>query len=76
MGELAIVARERGILVLVEVRSRAEFGHAALMVGRATRRKVISVATYYLATVQPELEECRLDVRSRVASSTSSRTPC
>ena len=64
IGELDIVARDRGILVFVEVRSRAddEFGHAALMVGRRKQRKVIDVATYYLATVRPEFDECRFDV--------------
>ncbi len=64
IGELDVVARDRGVLVFVEVRSRGddEHGNAAEMVGRRKQRKVIRVATYYLGTHDPEYEECRFDV--------------
>ncbi len=64
IGELDVIARDRGVLVFVEVRSRAdnEHGHAAEMVTRRKQRKVIRVALYYLGTVRPRFDECRFDV--------------
>jgi len=63
-GELDIIARDRGVLVFVEVRSRSDDGHgsAAEMIRRTKQRRVARVATYYLATVQPDFEECRFDI--------------
>ena len=64
IGELDVIARDRGVLVFVEVRSRADdsHGHAAEMVTRRKQRKVIRVALYYLGSEQPEFDECRFDV--------------
>jgi putative endonuclease len=64
VGELDIVARDAGVLVFVEVRSRsdAEHGSAAEMVGPAKQRRVARVAAYYLATQAPVFDECRFDV--------------
>ena len=63
-GELDIIARDRGVLVFVEVRSRsdAEHGSAAEMVGPGKQRRVARVAAYYLATQAPVFDECRFDV--------------
>jgi len=64
IGELDIVARDRGVLVFVEVRSRAnsEHGHALEMVGRRKQRKVTRVAQSYLAWRRPLFDEARFDV--------------
>src|SRR5262245_12058550 len=64
VGELDIVARDRGVLVFVEVRSRADHqhGHALEMVGRTKQRRVSRVAQCYLAYRRPCFEEARFDV--------------
>ena len=63
-GELDIVARDAGVLVFVEVRSRSddEHGHAAEMVRRRKQRRVIRVARCYLAAAAPNFDHCRFDV--------------
>lgn len=63
-GELDLVARDRGVLVFVEVRSRADadHGHAAEMVDAQKQRRVARVAEVYLATRAPEYDEVRFDV--------------
>ena len=63
-GELDVVARDAGVLVFVEVRSRSddEHGHAAEMVRRRKQRRVIRVARYYVAAAEPDYESCRFDV--------------
>jgi putative endonuclease len=63
-GELDIIARDAGVLVFVEVRSRSddEHGHAAEMVRRRKQRRVIRVARYYVAVAEPRFEHCRFDV--------------
>jgi putative endonuclease len=63
-GELDIIARDDGVLVFVEVRSRSddEHGRAAEMVQRRKQRRVIRVARYYLAAAAPAFERCRFDV--------------
>ena len=63
-GELDLIARDDGVLVFVEVRSRSddEHGHAAEMVRRRKQRRVIRVARCYLATAAPAFERCRFDV--------------
>ncbi|HEY6177689.1 MAG TPA: YraN family protein [Kofleriaceae bacterium] len=63
-GELDIVARDDGVLVFVEVRSRSddEHGHAAEMVRRRKQRRVVRVARCYVAAAQPQFEHCRFDV--------------
>jgi putative endonuclease len=65
IGELDIVARDpHGVLVFVEVRSRAdaEHGHAAEMVGPRKRRRVARMARWYLHTRRPAFDEVRFDV--------------
>lgn len=63
-GELDLVARDRGVLVFVEVRSRSsvEHGHAAEMVGARKRRHVERVAEVYLAIERPIEDDVRFDV--------------
>ena len=63
-GELDLVARDRGVLVFVEVRSRADadHGHAAEMVDAHKQRRVARVAEVYLATRVLEYDEVRFDV--------------
>ncbi len=64
LGELDIVAEHDGVLVFVEVRSRAndEHGDAVETVGPRKRRQVARVAEVYLAHRRPPHEECRFDV--------------
>lgn len=63
-GELDIIARDGDVLVFVEVRSRAddEHGSAVDMIRRTKQRRVARVAAYYLATVEPEFDQCRFDI--------------
>lgn len=63
-GELDLIARDAGVLVFVEVRSRSddEHGHAAEMIRRRKQRRVIRVARCYLAAASPVFEHCRFDV--------------
>jgi putative endonuclease len=63
-GELDLIARDRGILVFVEVRSRAdaEHGHAAEMVDANKQRQVARVAEYYLAMRDLDYDQVRFDV--------------
>lgn len=63
-GEIDLIARDAGVLVFVEVRSRSddEHGHAAEMVRRCKQRRVIRVARYYVAAAAPQFEHCRFDV--------------
>ena len=63
-GELDLIARDRGVLVFVEVRSRAdaEHGHAAEMVDAHKQRQVARVAEYYLAMREPDYDQVRFDV--------------
>lgn len=64
LGELDIVARDRGTLVFVEVRSRADsmHGNAVEMVNVHKRRKVTRVAWSYIATRRPHFVTARFDV--------------
>jgi len=64
VGELDIVARDRDVLVFVEVRSRTDgqHGHALEMVGHSKRRKVSRVAQSYIAIRRPRFDEARFDV--------------
>lgn len=64
LGELDIVARDGGVLVFVEVRSRrsAAFGSALEAVSRRKRQRVTRVAMQYLAYRRPRFETARFDV--------------
>ena len=64
VGEIDIVARDGDVLVFVEVRSRSDDAHgsAVEMIRNTKQRRVVRVARYYLATVEPVFEQCRFDV--------------
>lgn len=63
-GELDLVARERDVLVFVEVRSRvdATHGKAAQMVSPGKQKKVTRVAGMYLMLERPRYQHARFDV--------------
>ena len=64
IGELDIIARDRDILVFVEVRSRAndDFGSALDAVHAEKRQKVSRMAQQYIAWRRPAFEAARFDV--------------
>jgi putative endonuclease len=63
-GELDVVARDRDVLVFVEVRSRVDAAHgsAAQMVSLGKQKKVTRVAGMYLMLERPRFREARFDV--------------
>jgi putative endonuclease len=69
IGELDLVAHDRGALVFVEVRSRAapDHGRGAEMVNRRKRRRIERLATVYLAAERPPPSDVRFDVVSVTA---------
>ena len=62
MGEIDVVARDRGTLVFVEVRLRsgAAFGGAAASITPAKRARLVAAAEAYLATLG-RVPPCRFD---------------
>ncbi len=64
IGELDIIARDRGTLVFVEVRARADAGHGSALhaVSPAKRRRVSRTAQQYLAWRRPAFDAARFDV--------------
>ena len=68
-AEIDIIAREEGILVFVEVKSRSytEFGKPEEMVRRRKRRLMIDAAMAYMRSIQYEWE-IRFDVVAIVGS--------
>jgi putative endonuclease len=64
LGELDVVARDSGVLVFVEVRSRrsADFGCALDAVSWYKRKQVSRVAMSYIAYRRPRFTEARFDV--------------
>jgi putative endonuclease len=62
LGELDIIARHAGVLVVAEVRTRASeaFGGAAASVTRAKQRRIVRVTA---ALLQQRAELARLPVR-------------
>jgi putative endonuclease len=62
LGELDLVARERGVLVIAEVRTRAQatFGSAAASVDRRKQRRITRAAQQLL---QQRADLARLPVR-------------
>jgi putative endonuclease len=65
LGELDIVAEDRGTIVFVEVRTRAahgRFGTAAESVDARKRRKLTSLAQVYLAMTGRQNVPVRFDV--------------
>ena len=65
-GEIDIVALDGRCLVFVEVKSRqnGRFGGAAVAVTPWKRRKIVAVATEYLARHRVSDQPCRFDVVS------------
>ena len=63
-GEIDIVALDGRCLVFVEVKSRqnGRFGGAAVAVRPWKRRKIVAVATEYLARHRVDAGACRFDV--------------
>lgn len=64
-GEIDVIARDGDVLAFVEVRFREEGGHGLPeeSVGPAKRRKIVTAARAYLATVSPDSwREARFDV--------------
>jgi putative endonuclease len=63
-GEIDIVARDGGTTVFVEVKARATagFGTAAEAVTPWKQRRLVSMATYYLACHRLTDRPCRFDV--------------
>jgi putative endonuclease len=61
IGELDVVARDGDLLVVVEVRTRADdrFGGAAASVTRGKQRRVAATAALFLAE-HPALRRCRV----------------
>ena len=64
IGELDIIARDRGTLVFVEVRSRGGRGHGSALeaVNQTKRGRVSRMAQLYIAWRRPEFELARFDV--------------
>jgi putative endonuclease len=63
-GELDIIARDRDVLVFVEVRSRSDghHGNAVEMVTVHKQRKVSRAAMQYIAFRRPRFDQARFDV--------------
>lgn len=64
LGELDLVAEDRGVLVFVEVKARATeaFGGAVLAVDRRKQAKLVRLASQYLAQRHLSDRSCRFDV--------------
>jgi putative endonuclease len=64
LGELDIIARDGGMLVFVEVRSRRsdQYGNALDAINWHKRRKVTRVAIAYVTARKPRFVEARFDV--------------
>ena len=62
LGEIDVIARERGTLVFVEVRKRRSdaYGGAAASITAGKRARLIATAQMYLATLRHE-PPCRFD---------------
>jgi putative endonuclease len=64
-GEIDVIARDGDVLAFVEVRFREQDGHGLPeeSVGPAKRRKIVTAARAYMATVSPDSwREARFDV--------------
>ncbi len=64
LGEIDIVAKDKGTIVFVEVKSRRteEFGDPELAVGKTKQRKMTLVSLYYLAQKKDSPVQARFDV--------------
>lgn len=70
LGELDLVAEERGVLVFIEVKTRttAEFGVPLEAVSPHKQRRLVRLATYFLAGRRMLERPCRFDAVSVVIS--------
>jgi putative endonuclease len=61
VGELDVVARDGDLLVIAEVRTRADdrFGGAAASISQAKQRRIIATASLFLDH-RPDLRHCRV----------------
>ena len=64
LGELDIIAEDRGVLVFVEVKGRTTeaFGGPLLAVNRRKQLKLVKLASQYLARHHLSDRPCRFDV--------------
>ena len=64
LGELDIVAEDKGVLVFIEVKGRITeaFGGALLAVNRRKQAKLVKLASQYLAQRHWSDRPCRFDV--------------
>ena len=64
LGELDIVAEDKGVLVFIEVKGRTTeaFGGALLAVNRRKQMKLVKLASQYLARYHLSDRPCRFDV--------------
>ena len=63
-GELDIVARKRGLLVFVEVKTRAydAYGGPTGAVTKAKQRKMVRAATQFIKEQKPQFTDIRFDI--------------
>lgn len=68
LGELDFVAQHRGTLAFVEVKTRttADFGEPFDAISPAKQRRLVRLATYYLASRRLLDRPCRFDAVSVV----------
>ena len=66
LGEIDIIAKERGALVFIEVKTRSslEMGPPAVSVTFHKRRQIVKTAQYYLKRYGIKDVACRFDVVS------------
>lgn len=64
LGEIDIIAKDKDVLVFVEVKSRtnSKYGHPADAIGFYKKKKIINTAKYYLMKENLKNEFCRFDV--------------
>lgn len=63
MGEIDIVARRRGVLVFIEVKTRASYDEAVEAVTAHQRRRIVGAAEFWLASHPKEGQgDIRFDV--------------
>jgi putative endonuclease len=70
LGELDLVAEERGVLVFIEVKTRTtpEYGVPLEAVSPAKQHRLVRLATYYLAGRRMLERPCRFDAVSVLIS--------
>lgn len=63
-GEIDIVAKHKGTLVVVEVKARSsdEFGTPSEAVDARKRKRLTALALQYIAEYEDEWHDCRFDV--------------